>query len=291
MREREKNRKDVQSMEAMKREYDETAEERKKKLEEAKRQYKMKKQLVDMMDDREGNERKLRDLIKQAQDRIAKLREEWAAHRDPLVAELEAVRNGEEERRKERQGKVDDIKRMRGEIADMATQIRQKEQLAEKLKKDWGKMPKNVNRNVYTYRILDIINSIAKQKAEIRRIITDIKDVQKSINKTSETLVRTELVADETLYSMARSGSRKSTDAHVRSYRLLMEMREVFENLVDAVGTAGKAENSKRELETKTEVLRARVSGVSVEGIVTDLAKVKMENKELMKVLKQKMGK
>ena len=153
-------------------------------------------------------------------------------------------------------------------------------------------MPKNVNRNVYTYRILDIINSIAKQKASIRLIITDIKDVQKSINKTSSTLVRTELVADETLYSMARAGKGgRQTEAQVKSYRLLVEMREAFEKLVDAVNKAGKAENSKRELESKTELLRARVSGVSVEGIVGDLAKVKVENKELMKVIKQKMGK
>lgn len=275
-----------------------------------------------MLGDKEGNMKKLMQVIKEAEERIEKLKEEWAQHRDPMVAKLEEMKNIEELRRKARQDKIDDIKRMREEIAEMATQIRQKEQLAEKLKRDWGKMPKNVNRNVYTYRILDIINSIAKQKAEIRRIITDIRDVQKSINKTSETLVRTELVADETIYSLAKSGKGgKQTDAQVKSYRLLMEMRESFEKvrlneeqrqravwcssffyanppyssfrssqLVDAVSAAGKAENAKRELESKTEQLRARVSGVSVEGIVGDLDKIKRENKDLIKRLKAAQG-
>jgi hypothetical protein len=102
---REKNRKDVQSMEGMKREYDETALERKKRLDSAKTAYKMKKQLVSMMDDSTGNSQKLTDLINQATTRIADLRQEWEHHRDPMVAKLEAMRNSEDERRKVRNGK------------------------------------------------------------------------------------------------------------------------------------------------------------------------------------------
>ena len=44
-------------------------------------------------------------------------------------------------------------------------------------------MPKNINRVVYTRRILDIITQVSKQKAEIRRIIGDIRGVQKDVNR------------------------------------------------------------------------------------------------------------
>ena len=93
---------------------------------------------------------------------------------------------------------------MRNEIAQMAQEIRTKEALAAQLKKNWESIPKNINRNVYTYRILDIISQIGKQKAEIKRIISDIRTVQKDINRVADTLQRTEAVADETIYQIAK---------------------------------------------------------------------------------------
>ena len=49
---------------------------------------------------------------------------------------------------------------------------------------------------------------------------------------------------------------------------------------------AGKSENDARELEGKTETLRARVDGQSVEVLKRDLDEVRRENKEMIAKLK-----
>ena len=53
-----------------------------------------------------------------------------------------------------------------------------------------------------------------------------------------------------------------------------------------AVEAAGKADNDARELEGKTETLRARVDGQSVGILKRDLDEVRKENKELIATLK-----
>ena len=57
-------------------------------------------------------------------------------------------------------------------------------------------------------------------------------------------------------------------------------------SLIVAVEAAGKADNDARELEGKTETLRARVDGQSVGILKRDLDEVRKENKELIATLK-----
>ena len=76
----------------------------------------------------------------------------------------------------------------------------------------------------YTYRIMDIIKQLRKQKVEINRVISNIREVQSQINAVTAKLKRTEALADEQLYQTAR----ESKDAaHVESYRHLASLREV----------------------------------------------------------------
>jgi len=56
-------------------------------------------------------------------------------------------------------------------MATMADEIRDKEERRRLLEEEYNKIPKNINRSLYTYRIIDIIGSIAKQKKGIDRII------------------------------------------------------------------------------------------------------------------------
>ena len=51
-------------------------------------------------------------------------------------------------------------------------------------------------------RILDIIKQIKKQKAEIGRVVADVREVQLDINAAAERLRRAEAVADESIYKV-----------------------------------------------------------------------------------------
>jgi hypothetical protein len=53
----------------------------------------------------------------------------------------------------------------------MMLDIAEREERAKLLEEEYAKLNKSINRNMYTYRIIDIINSIAKQKKGIDQII------------------------------------------------------------------------------------------------------------------------
>jgi len=56
------------------------------------------------------------------------------------------------------------------EIKDIAYTIRQKIEQRTILTKKYESMPKTINRNMYTIRIMDIIKQVHKQRAEIKKV-------------------------------------------------------------------------------------------------------------------------
>jgi hypothetical protein len=268
----------------------------KKAIEELTRQYKMKKSMLDMLPDAENNMAKLLAIVEDATKRMALLEDEWDKVRQPLVDELEKKKGSRDAAAEITKNKLMAIKQMRNDISSMATEIREKEALAITLKAEYEKMPKNINRTAYTYRIMDIIKQISKQQAEIKKVVGDVKEVQKDINKMGDTLARTEAVADEVLWQKGQQNDTKKMTAGQReaakeSYKSLAKLRSTFDTLIDSVTYAGKADNTAREYETKTESLLQRVSGQSVEQTLKDLEEVKQENMQVAAKIKKAMGK
>ena len=126
---------------------------------------------------------------------------------------------------------------MRDEMRTMAQQIRNAEERHGLLVVELEKMPKNINRAVYTYRILDIIKQVRKQKMEISRIIGDIRSLQHETNRVAETLRRTEMITDDHVFTAASKNKSKrgggDSTAYVETYRLLTQIRQRFEDMVE----------------------------------------------------------
>lgn len=59
----------------------------------------------------------------------------------------------------------------RSEMPSMVNEIREREEKAKALEEEYGRMNKTIHRGLYTRRILDIINSINKQKKGIDTVI------------------------------------------------------------------------------------------------------------------------
>jgi hypothetical protein len=120
---------------------------------------------------------------------------------------------------------------------------------------------------------MDIIGSISKQKAEIAKVILDIRTVQKENNKVSEALQRTEALADERVYQDAQAAGRDATG--VRAYRALTDLRTHFEAVVRAISETGAAERECRDAAAKHAQLRARVSADNLDRLKGDLDQVR----------------
>jgi Mg2+ and Co2+ transporter CorA len=168
----------------------------------------------------------------------------------------------------------------------MAGEVREKEEQARVMGEELAKMPKNVNRTLYTYRIMDIIASIAKQKREIEKIILEVQRVQKDINATGERLSRAEAMADEKIFSTAKLEANKKDASMLQAYRHLADLRARFDDLVAAISDVGKREAEARDLEAKTDQLAERVTKNNTERILDDLRQVQQENAALVAQLR-----
>jgi hypothetical protein len=222
----------------------------------------------------EGSALKLTDLVQQ-----------WKAYRLPLAETLLQKRNFASARKTKCKSMLGEMKRARREMQAMAHEVRDKEQQAKLLKDELLKMPKMLNRALYTYRIMDIIASIAKQKGEIDKIILEVQQVQKEINAIGERLVRAEELADVKIFATANRDSKKDP-AMVRSYRHLQDLRARFDELVTTISRIGKTETDARDTEGKSEQLAERVSKNGTERIFSDIEQVRQENTDIVAKIK-----
>ena len=200
-------------------------------------EYKLKKKTLDLLPNAEANIEKLKGICDTSSERLLELAGEWEKHRKPLVEAIRDIKQGMGRRKGECKWKVGEIKRMRNEMRSMAQSIREAEERHKLLLVELEKMPKNINRAVYTYRILDIIKQVRKQKIEISRIIDDIRQVNKETNTVAATLKRQEQVTDDHVYKAASKEKKKSNSgdsAYVKSYKLLTGIRERFDDMVSS---------------------------------------------------------
>jgi coiled-coil domain-containing protein 22 len=242
----------------------------------------VKTKTLEMLPKAGENAEKLQQVVNGSARKLEELGIEWEKHRLPLISQLRTKRDSASGRKARCKAMVEEMKKCRVEMQAMANEVRVKEEAMKLLSEELAKMPKNVNRTLYTYRIMDIISSIAKQKKEIDKIILEIANVQKDINATGEKLHRAEALADEKIFSTAKLEANKKDAAMVDAYRHFSDIRAKFDELVTCISDIGKRETDARNLETKTEQLAERVSKNNTERILNDLKQVQEENAGLV---------
>jgi hypothetical protein len=87
-----------------------------------------------------------------------------------------------------------------------------------------NRLPKSVNRQVYVKRIMDIVKNLERQKVDIKKILADIRDVQKEINNITEASKRSFALTDDLIFKNAQTT--KDLVA-TQAYKYLVQMRDV----------------------------------------------------------------
>lgn len=246
----------------------------------AEREYTVRRKTLEMLPESEAAILKLAEICGASARKLVDLAREWEGHRVPLVEKIRASRAELRRRKLKAKAMVDEMKRCRGEMNAMVLDVRDKDDRHRLLEERYAAMPKNVNRALYTYRIMDIIKQIAKQKGEITKIVDDIRSVQKENNKIGATLQRTEALADERVFQEANAGGKDPQ--LVAAYRSLSDLRKLFEKTVTVISETGAKEREARDLDSKKKQLKARVSTANLDKILADLGQVKQENAGLV---------
>ena len=161
-------------------------------------------------------------MIQSTVDKLAKLASRWEEVRGPLVEKYRQAKEENEGRESETTRLLEEIRQMRDRMKQVADETRRKDDLHKQLLGEYERMTKDLNRETYTHRMMEIVMNIGKQKEDIKKILLDTKVVQKEINQLSGKLERIFTVTDEQVYRDARKD-----DARRKTYKLLAGLKEV----------------------------------------------------------------
>eukprot|EP01094_Clydonella_sp_ATCC50884_P005386 TRINITY_DN1431_c0_g1_i1.p1 TRINITY_DN1431_c0_g1~~TRINITY_DN1431_c0_g1_i1.p1 ORF type:complete len:630 (-),score=263.53 TRINITY_DN1431_c0_g1_i1:167-2026(-) len=240
-----------------------------------------KKIFVELLPDAESNIKLLQDISEESTTHLLELATQWEKHRVPLLQQIRELQDSRLNPDDESKTMIEEIKRMREEQKALAASIREQDEEYKEMLDQYKRLPKNVNRAVYTSRILDIVKQVKKQKVDISKILLDTRTLKKDINQNIESLGRTFAVTSEIVFQDA-----KKDEAAKKAYRVLVDVHEKFKTLSSKVSESGSACNDLLDLEEKLQQIQTRAASLDLEQVQNDLEQVRGENKVLVKQLK-----
>lgn len=260
------------------------------KTKELERNYIIRKACLEMLPNAEEHLTRLTTEIETATAKLIALGQEWDQHRKPLLQAIAFEENKGVIQRERLETLQKDLLDMRSQANDFATGIATKEETEKRLSVEVAKVQATmaaagtgpdaiITRPVYTRRILDVVRQIRKQKAEIARIVNDVRTVQNDLTTVTEKVRKTASSATE---SMERSAVEHAKDpAYRQSLRLLLALQDAFSNLINAVTIIGQAENETRDMENRIEQMQQRNDAANTVQLLKDLASIRDENNQL----------
>lgn len=118
----------------------------------------------------EENIAKLREISQASAKRLMELAAEWEQHRLPLIKALRQLKESHQNRAGGSADLITQIKGMRGQMKELTDAIQARDDRYKQLLEVYRQLPKNINRSVYTSRILDIVKQVKKQKVDINKV-------------------------------------------------------------------------------------------------------------------------
>eukprot|EP01006_Ploeotia_vitrea_P041811 TRINITY_DN66575_c5_g1_i1.p1 TRINITY_DN66575_c5_g1~~TRINITY_DN66575_c5_g1_i1.p1 ORF type:complete len:644 (-),score=127.15 TRINITY_DN66575_c5_g1_i1:1339-3270(-) len=262
------------------------AEELAEEGEELEQQFETQKKTFSLADDVEGSKKALLDEQAGVQAEIDAIMAKFSTKESKYRAEYEAVTADQDAAKRELQNLLDDVKEMKGKGKTLTQEIKTKEDHKAALEAEYAKLPKNIDRELFVSRIMDIIKNIKKQQNEITKINIDNRELQKEINNTNEAVERSFVATDEKIWKDATKD-----DVAKKVYKQLVALRDAFDKLVNTVEETGNIKQQQHELEERKSKMTARDDDLNMEHLQKDLENIKAENAQLAAELKALKGK
>nr|XP_053626806.1 coiled-coil domain-containing protein 22 homolog isoform X3 [Cherax quadricarinatus] len=241
---------------------------------------KMKQRISSLLPDSAVNVQKLQVALKSTEEKMVRLQQQWEGHRQPLSEQLSLLTLEVTSKKGSKDQMLSEMSELRDKMKAMVQDASRKETAFGQLKSQVEKMNKDINRSVYTKRIIDISAKVRKQKQEIDRVLADTRTIQKEINIVSGKLERTFTVVEGTAYKEAANNER------VRQvYRAVAAVHEGCGELVDIVRDTGAIQREIADLKEQVDLEKSKKVEENVEQLKIDLNQVKKENSSLKQQL------
>jgi len=182
---------------------------------------------------------------------------------------------------------VEKIRALRTTMREYVLDIQKKEEKYKQLLEMYNRLPKEINRSLYTQRILEIVRNVKKQKVDIEKILIDMKNLKKEISGIYDTLNRSFASTSNLVWKDALNKEPTAKQA----FKDLAAMHEKFSSLAEKVEETGNTKNNVLNLEVKMEQITMKTESLDLKQLIEDSQRVKAENQTLVAKVKALSGK
>jgi chromosome segregation ATPase len=148
---------------------------------------------------------------------------EWNDYASQQKNEIQQMKTSIDEKKKEYKYKYDQINALKKEIEEIANKIAMKQELAQFLNDEYGKITININRNTFVDKISDLTKKIMNERKAISQYIDDLKKTDKTIETLNAVIKKVDNELEDLLYKDAKS-NQKLKDV----YSAFMKLREGY---------------------------------------------------------------
>lgn len=127
-------------------------------------------QILALLPNAPENITELEKLAAATGERLLQLATDWETRRQPLIDEYRQLRESSQAAHRGWRGKLEEIKQLRQDIKQLLATIRQREEKEATLRAQLEAAPKDLKREKYLRKIVEVLKSTKKQKIEILKV-------------------------------------------------------------------------------------------------------------------------
>jgi len=252
------------------------------RLEAQTKQVDREEKLLSLLPDAGEHVRRMEELLVGAGDKMAALEEQWQLVKQPLEDEYQQLvaekeRSGATRLRQELQDTVQDLRLVLDET-------RSKDEMIAACRSQLEAVPATtLTRSFYTQRILSIVANVKKQNEEMKRVLEDVKSIQREINGLQGKVDRIYTITDEMIFQAA-----KGDDAVRRIYKSLASLHGDCGEILRLVKESGALVRDIKDLEEQVETRQRQDTAAKLRQLTADLEQMRLENQQLQRQIGQR---
>ena len=219
-------------------------------------------------------QKQLQTRLLESERRVGELERRWREASQPLLEELGRLRSGAGGAASSVRAETEELRSAcRAMVEEAEWKQTQLSQLEKELSRSAGG---GLSRAAYTARILEMVASVGKQRAEIERVLGERREAEGEVNRLSGRLERSLVAAEGTLF-----GPAKTDDVWRRVYKLVLSIHERCEQSQETMSELGSVGREQQDLQEALEREAESQIDSSLERLINDLCAVQQENQTL----------
>ena len=209
-------------------------------------------------------------LEKKYQDMVTN----WTDYATQAKNQIQELKSSIDEKKKEYKYKYDQINKLKKEIEEIANKIAMKQELAQFLHDEYGKITVHINRNVFVNKISDLTKKINDQRRDVSQYIAELKATDKKIELMNTTIKSVDNDLEDIIFKDAKSNPK------------LKEVYTAFMNLRDGYNTCQKniievsiQKNKNSELSNHGDDYKEKMQNYDIKQLTEQIELLKQVNK------------